>query len=103
MERYEPSTYGDEIADVYDEWHGGLNTAETVSFLAAAAGTGPVLELAVGTGRVAIPLVERGLSVHGVDASVAMVERLRAKRLGDQVIVTMGDMADVAVDGGPFS
>lgn len=103
MERYEPSTYGDDIADVYDDWHGNLDTAGTVSFLASVAGSGPVLELAVGTGRVAIPLVERGLSVHGLDASEAMVQRLRGKPFGDQVIVTMGDMADVAVDGGPFS
>lgn len=100
MERYQPGSYGDRIADVYDDWHPFLaeETAATVEVLASLAGNGPVLELAVGTGRVALPLAERGLQVHGIDASEAMVERLRSKPGGDQITVTMGDMADVAVD-----
>lgn len=100
MERFQPGTYGDSIADVYDEWHQFLaeETAATVEVLASLAGSGPVLELAVGTGRIAIPLAERGLDVHGIDASAAMVERLRSKSGGDQITVTVGDMADVAVD-----
>lgn len=57
---------------------------------------GPVLELAVGTGRVTIPLAAEGIDLHGVDASEAMVARLRAKPGGERIPVTIGDMADVA-------
>ena len=67
--------------------------------LAELAGDGPVLELAIGTGRVALPLAERGLEVHGIDASEAMVAKLRAKPGGDAIPVTMGNFADVGVDG----
>jgi SAM-dependent methyltransferase len=63
------------------------------------AGPGPALELGIGTGRVALPLAARGVQVHGVDASTAMVEQLRAKPGGDAVAVTIGDFADVAVEG----
>jgi SAM-dependent methyltransferase len=58
-----------------------------------------VLELAIGTGRLALPLAQRGLEVHGVDASERMVEKLRAKPGGDGIAVTMGDFADVPVEG----
>jgi SAM-dependent methyltransferase len=99
---YGPETYGDRIADVYDEWYGDasfLETEASVDLLASLAGTGPVLELAIGTGRVALPLVERGLEVHGVDASERMVAKLREKPGGIGIPVTMGDFADVPVDG----
>jgi SAM-dependent methyltransferase len=101
MEAYEASTYGDRIAEVYDSLHPGelLDTASTVEFLAARAGTGPVLELAIGTGRVALPLVERGLELHGIDASEKMVTKLRAKGGGRDLPVTMGDFKDVPVEG----
>jgi SAM-dependent methyltransferase len=58
-----------------------------------------VLELAVGTGRIALPLSERGIDVHGVDVSEAMVARLRSKPGGEQVPVTIGNFADVPVEG----
>lgn len=58
-----------------------------------------MLELAIGTGRIALPLAERGVDVHGVDISESMVARLRAKPGGDQLPVTIGDFADVPVDG----
>jgi SAM-dependent methyltransferase len=102
MEGYDASTYGDRIADVYDEWYGDAAVLETdaaVAKLAELAGAGPVLELAIGTGRVALPLVARGLEVHGIDASEAMVAKLREKPGGDAVPVTIGDFADVGVDG----
>lgn len=67
--------------------------------LAGLAGDGRVLELATGTGRVALPLAARGTGVEGVDASAAMAERLRAKPAGESVPVTMGDMAEVPVSG----
>jgi len=98
MDRYGPETYGEQMADVYDEWHAGMDPAATVDVLASLAGSGPVLELGIGTGRVAIPLAARGLEVHGIDASPAMVERLRAKPGGGGIGVTFGHLADVAVD-----
>src|SRR5881409_3770206 len=102
MERYDPSTYGERIAHVYDEWYGEaefLETDATVAALAELAGGGPVLELAIGTGRVALPLAERGVEVHGIDASQAMVAKLHEKPGGADIPVTMGDFADVAVEG----
>jgi SAM-dependent methyltransferase len=72
-----------------------------VEFLAGLAGGGRVLELAIGTGRVALPLASRGITIEGVDASAAMVARLRAKPGGEQIPVTIGDLADVPARG-PF-
>jgi SAM-dependent methyltransferase len=70
-----------------------------VDFLEALAEGGPVLELAIGTGRVALPLAARGLTVEGVEASEEMVARMRAKPGGEELPVTIGDMADVPVTG----
>ena len=99
MEDYGPKTYGDRIADVYDGLYSGLDTGAAVETLAELAGQGPVLELAIGTGRLALPLAERGLEVHGIDASEGMVAKMREKPGGDRIPVTMGDFADVAVEG----
>jgi SAM-dependent methyltransferase len=100
MEGYSPATYGDRIADVYDAlYEQTLDTHGAVETLAELAGGGRVLELAIGTGRLALPLAQRGLEVHGVDASERMVEKLRAKPGGDGIAVTMGDFADVPVEG----
>jgi SAM-dependent methyltransferase len=99
MEEYGPATYGDRIADVYDAlYEETLDTDRAVEALAELARGGPVLELAIGTGRLALPLAERGLEVHGVDASERMVEKLRAKPGGEAIKVTMGDFADVPVE-----
>jgi hypothetical protein len=85
---------------VYDEVHTDLpDRDECVEFLRGLAAQGPVLELAVGTGRIALPLAGSGIEVHGIDASEAMVAKLRGKPGGDQIQVWMGDIADVAVDG----
>ena len=93
---YGPSTYGDRIAQFYDEWFGlPADTPHAVEFLASIAGDGPVLELGIGTGRIALPLVERGLEVHGLDASEAMVKQLRRKPGGDRIALFIGDFADV--------
>jgi SAM-dependent methyltransferase len=95
---YDAATYGDRIAEVYDEWFGvPSDTEDTVSFLADLAGPGPALELGIGTGRVALPLVQRGHEVYGIDASEAMVEKLRAKT-GD-IPVTIGDFAELDIEG----
>ena len=98
MDDYDASTYGERVADIYDEQHGYLEGSET-DLLAELARGGRVLELGVGTGRVALPLAARGLEVHGIDASPAMIERLRAKPGGEAVIVHAGDFADVGADG----
>ena len=95
----DPAFYGDRWAAVYDDHHGQMDPGRAVEFLAGLAGGGRVLELAIGTGRVALPLAARGISVEGVDASAAMVERLRAKPGGESVPVTIGDMAEVPVSG----
>jgi SAM-dependent methyltransferase len=100
MEGYEPATYGDRIADAYDHLYGGaFDVDATVSMLRDLAPGGRALELAIGTGRVALPLTAAGIEVQGIDASEAMVAKLRAKPGGDGIAVTMGDFAEVAVDG----
>jgi len=73
-----------------------------VDVLAAIAGSGRALELGIGTGRIALPLSERGVPVHGIELSTAMVARLRAKPGGDEIGVTIGDFATTEV-GGSFS
>jgi len=97
----DPAFYGDRWAGAYDEHHAGMNPAPAVEFLAGLAGDGLVLELAIGTGRVALPLVGRGIAVEGIDASEAMVARLRAKPGGESIPVVIGDMAQVPASG-PF-
>jgi SAM-dependent methyltransferase len=97
----DPAFYGDSWAGVYDERHAALDPTAAAEFLAGLSGDGRVLELAIGTGRVALPLAARGITVEGVDASPAMVERLRAKPGGESIPVTSGDMAEVPVSG-PF-
>jgi SAM-dependent methyltransferase len=94
-----PESYGELNADVYDPWHADKDPTQAVDLLSALADSGPkgpVLELAIGTGRVALPLAERGIEVRGIDASEAMVEQLRAKPGGDKIDVVIGDIADVA-------
>ena len=70
-----------------------------VDFLVELAGSGRALELGIGTGRIALPLAQRGVSVHGIELSNAMVARLRAKPGGDDIGVTIGDFATTTVDG----
>jgi SAM-dependent methyltransferase len=70
-----------------------------VTFLAELAGTGAALELGVGTGRLALPLSQRGVRVHGIDLSPAMVAELQTKPGSDDVRVTIGDFATATVDG----
>jgi SAM-dependent methyltransferase len=120
MDGYRSSTYGDAFADVYDDWYGdleGLDAAiETLSRLAGAVGAvhpagppgagaaGRLLELGCGTGRLCLPLAARGFEVHGLDASAAMLDRLRAKPGAAAVHAHLGDMADFDLHAaGPFS
>ena len=100
MDEYEQSTYGDRIADVYDSWYGdALDTDDAVECLARTAKGGRALELAIGTGRIAVPLAGAGADVAGIDASAAMVAKLRAKPRGRDIPVAMGDFAEVDVEG----
>jgi SAM-dependent methyltransferase len=100
MPDYGPSTYGDRIAEVYDDWFlERLDPTAAVDFLAELAGDGRALELGIGTGRVALPLAARGVAVEGIDASEAMVARLRAKPGGADIPVTFADFVDVPVEG----
>jgi SAM-dependent methyltransferase len=98
MKDYITSTYGDHLAGVYDEWFSHVEDA-AIDCLTELSKGGRVLELGIGTGRVALPLSAHGIEVHGIDASEAMVSRLRAKPGGESISVTMGDFADVAVEG----
>jgi SAM-dependent methyltransferase len=103
MKNYEPAmSFGQDDAELYDAAPDVSQRADaraTVAFLAQLAGGGPALELAIGTGRVALPLAAQGVRVDGVDFSPAMVAKLRAKPGGDQLTVTMGNFADVPVQG----
>lgn len=97
----DPSFFGEQWAADYDAVTVRDPDAE-VEFLASLVTSGRVLELAIGTGRVALPLSRRGLAVEGVEASVSMVEQMRRKAGGELLPVTIGDMADVPVEG-PYS
>jgi SAM-dependent methyltransferase len=108
VEGYTRSSYGDAFADVYDEWYTGISDAAvTAAVVAGLAGEiaggrrGRVLELAVGTGRLALPLAATGLEVHGIDTSAAMLERLRARDPDGHVTAVLGDMVD-DLPAGPF-
>lgn len=102
MDGYHASTYGDRWADVYDDWYGeDEQIGPTVSFLAMLAGdpaeSGALIELGIGTGRIALPLAALGYDVRGIDASEAMVDRLRAKPTGGSIPVVIGDMGSVPI------
>ncbi|MGC2305285.1 class I SAM-dependent methyltransferase [Candidatus Binatus sp.] len=101
MADYEASTYGDRIAAVYDEFRFPATqfTNATVEFLASVAGKRRVLELGIGTGRIAVPLAAKGLKVFGIDASEKMVAQMRGKAGGDAIPVVIGNFADVKVSG----
>jgi hypothetical protein len=97
---YTDATYGDRIAEIYDERYVApmaKDSTDAVSFLRDLAGEGPALELGIGTGRIALPLAEGGVEVHGVDASEAMLGKLTAKPGGDQVRTMLGSFADFSL------
>lgn len=97
---YDPTVYGAKMAEDYDELYQDLSDAEAaVACMVELAGAGPVLELGIGTGRLALPMARAGLEVHGVDASEEMVARLRAKPGGAEIPVVIGDFGKVSVPG----
>src|SRR5688572_26032574 len=95
--------FGEHVAARYDEWDAGMFEPAVVDpvvdFLADLAGDGAALELGIGTGRIALPLARRGVRVHGIDLSAAMVARLRAKPGAEEIEVTIGDFATTRVEG----
>jgi SAM-dependent methyltransferase len=95
--------FGERVARRYDESAAEMFEPAVVDpavdFLADLAGDGAALELGIGTGRIALPLARRGIRVHGIDLSEAMVARLRAKPGAEQIGVTIGDFATTTVEG----
>lgn len=103
MDDDEDGYFGEDAAATYDESSSDMFepgvVGPAVDLLAELAGAGRALELGVGTGRIALPLAERGVPVHGIEMSRAMVSRLRAKPGGDAIGVTIGDFATARADG----
>src|ERR1051325_5620802 len=97
MDDHISKTYGKNLADVYDQWF--EYEPEAIELLAELARHGRALELGIGTGRMALPLAAKGVEVHGIDAAPAMVEKLRERPGSEAINVTMGNFADVNVDG----
>jgi SAM-dependent methyltransferase len=95
--------FGERVAERYDdptdEMFQPAAVDPVVDFLGELAGDGAALELGIGTGRIALPLAQRGIRVHGIDLSEAMVARLRAKGGAEQIGVTIGDFATATVEG----
>jgi SAM-dependent methyltransferase len=95
--------FGERVASRYDtseaEMFDPVVVEPAVTFLAELARGGPALELGIGTGRIALPLSQRGVSIHGIDLSAAMIERLRAKPGAERITVTRGDFAHTTVPG----
>jgi SAM-dependent methyltransferase len=93
--------FGERVAERYDESTAELSDSATVDpvvdFLVDLSIDGTALELGIGTGRIALPLSQRGIRVHGIDLSKAMVARLRAKPAADRIGVTIGDFATTTV------
>lgn len=98
MNFYADETYGERLADVYDDWLGDYDP-DAITVLSDLTGDGRALELGIGTGRIALPLSAKGSRVQGIDASVSMVNRLRAKPGGDRIPVHFGNFADVEAEG----
>jgi SAM-dependent methyltransferase len=100
---YESNSYGDGFADVYDEWYADVTDVDaTVARLLTLVGVGgSVLELGVGTGRLAVPMADADLAVTGIDSSSAMLERLASRDPDGRVVSIDGDMVD-DLPVGPF-
>lgn len=93
MKGFDPaSSFGPRVAAAYDDNPRGDEEAAAM-FLSDLAQGRRALELAIGTGRIALPLAAKGIQVDGIELSAPMVERLRAKPGGDQINVTIGDMS----------
>ena len=105
MQGYDNSSYGDAFADVYDDWYGDITDAaiavDTLARLSDKTGSLPIVELGIGTGRLALPLIERvrPTPVVGIDSSAAMLRELDRKVGGNEIRTVLGDMVDDLPDG----
>jgi SAM-dependent methyltransferase len=101
VDQHDDGWFGEDVASRYDddeEISAPQAVDPVVDLLAELAGRGPVLELGIGTGRIALPLAQRGVEVHGIDMSRAMVARLREKPGAEAIDVTIGDLATATVN-----
>ena len=105
MQGYDNTSYGEAFADVYDDWYSDIGdvdaAVEALAQLAQDAGSLPIVELGVGTGRLAIPLAQRvhPTVVIGIDSSAAMLDKLAAKDCEHAPVIVLGDMIDSLPDG----
>ena len=98
MKEYSESTYGERIAEVYDQWYSDFDRS-SISTLVELSQGGRALELGIGTGRIALPLHHAGIEVHGIDASQTMLAKLKTKSGREKIQVTLANFADVKVEG----
>jgi SAM-dependent methyltransferase len=98
MKEYSASTYGERIAEFYDDMHPSFDQSQIRTLLELSGG-GRSLELGIGTGRIALPLSQAGVEVHGIDASQAMLAKLKAKPGAEKIHTTTGNFADIPVEG----
>jgi len=96
MTLYSNETYGEKVAGAYDDFYPN-HDPHAISLLKELTGQGKALELAIGTGRVALPLSASNVEVHGIDIAPSMIEKLKSKPGGDRINVIKGDFADVPV------
>ncbi len=101
MEPFTKETFGELNAEDYDALHDPGTTDQSVRLISELAGKGRILELAIGTGRVALPLARAGHDIAGIEGSAEMIAKLREKPGGEAIEVVEGDMADVEIEG-PF-
>jgi len=98
MNFYSDETYGERVAGIYDDWHTQVESG-LIDRLTELAGEGRALELGIGTGRIALPLAERGVKVSGIDSAQSMLDRLQTKAGSNQIDVHLGSFADVPAEG----
>src|SRR5215475_15425639 len=99
MPEYDPAYFGSHWAQIYDDVYPALpDERDCIECLTALAGRGPVLELGIGTGRVALPLARRNVEVHGIEGALEMVTKLREKPGGKDLLVRVGNLVDIAVE-----
>jgi SAM-dependent methyltransferase len=95
---YSDETYGAHIAAVYDDFHSDVDP-HSIVLLTELAGSGKALELGIGTGRIALPLADRGVDVSGIDVSQSMLDQLKSKPSADKVALHLGSFLDLSVPG----
>jgi len=93
MKSYSDETYGERVARVYDDWYTHVDP-HAIDRLAELAGTGRVLELGIGTGRIALPLATRNIDVSGIDVAQSMIDRLKEKAGSERIDVHLGNFGD---------